>query len=266
VAGSGGMLAQFVLRCAPKLTRLTRIPVLGNFLHWASIKTIPRDSLVWIQVKRGAGAGLWLQVNPRTGAHILNGSTELPVQTALQEHLHSGMVFYDLGANIGFFSLLGARLVGPGGRVFAFEADPELATRLRANGVRNHFTWISVEEMAVWSETRSVAFVRADPAQSPDRGLGFVTASPNFEALKVHAVSLDEFARRSPAPDFIKCDVEGAEVEVLRGARQLLQTKRPGLLCEIHSEENRRALLDEFSKAGYQWKLCDENHVLALPK
>ena len=260
------MLTQFVLRCAPRLWRFRRIPVVGDFLHWASTKTVPGDSLVWIRVGKGLGAGLWLRVNPRTGAHILEGSSELPVQKALQEHLRPGMVFYDLGANIGFFSLVGARLVGATGRVFSFEADPELVTRLRTNVARNDFTWVSVEEKAVWSETGTVAFARADPTQSPDLGLGFVTNASNPKTIQREAISLDEYARKFSAPDFIKCDVEGAEVEVMRGARQLLQTKRPAILCEIHSEQNGQILLDEFSRAGYRCKRCDENHVLALPQ
>jgi len=65
-------------------------------------------------------------------------------------------------------------------------------------------------------------------------------------------------------PDFIKCDVEGAEVEVFRGAQRLLAEKRPDILCEIHSEENRRALLDELVRLGYACKNCGDRHLLAL--
>jgi FkbM family methyltransferase len=266
LADSSGMLMQFVLRCVPRLSRLRQIPVLGDFLHWASTKTVPRDALMWIRVSKGPAAGLWLSVNPRTGAHILDGSTELPAQRALQEHLRPGMVLYDLGANIGFFTLLGARLVGASGRVFSFEADPELATRLRANVARNNFGWVSVEEKAVWSATCTVAFARADARQSPDRGVGFVTQSSSPNTLQVKAVSLDDFAHNCAPPDFIKCDVEGAEVEVMRGARQLLQTKRPVIFVELHSDEHRRILLDQLHQAAYQCKPCDETHVLALPQ
>lgn len=264
--GSNGVLTQFLLRYAPRLAPLRRIPVLGKILDWAGTKAVPRDSLVWVQVKEGLAAGLWLRINPRTGRHVLEGSGEPQVQRALAAQLRPGMVFYDLGANIGFFSLLAAKLVGEKGRVFSFEADPEVASRLRENIARNHFTRVSVEEKAVWSDSRRVVFARADPAQSPDRGLGCVTKAAAPNTVEVEAVSLDSYVHAFPAPDFIKCDVEGAEVEVFRGARELLRTKRPGVLCEVHNEENRRALVAEFSNASYVCAPCDENHILASPR
>src|SRR5260370_19554086 len=86
------------------------------------------------------------------------------------------MIFYDIGANIGFFSLLAGRIVGKDGRVIAFEPDPELGARLRVNVRRNDLQVISVEEKAVWFESGTVSFERADPATSPDRGLGHIVA------------------------------------------------------------------------------------------
>jgi hypothetical protein len=77
---------------------------------------------------------------------------------------------------------------------------------------------------------------------------------------------MDNFVLGAPAPDFLKCDVEGAEVEVFRGAGRLLTEKRPAILCEMHSDENRRVLLEDFARLGYTSKLIDENHVLALPQ
>ena len=128
------------------------------------------------------------------------------------------MTFYDIGANIGLFSLLAARLVGKEGRVVAFEADPEIAARLREHVARNEFGWITVEEKAVWSEPRTVFFARTDPATSPDRGLGHVVSASAGDTIQVSAESLDDYTWTQPAPDFLKCDVEGAEVEVFRGA------------------------------------------------
>ncbi len=80
------------------------------------------------------------------------------------------------------------------------------------------------------------------------------------------AVSLDDYTLSQPSPDFLKCDVEGAEVEVFRGAERLLKEKRPGIICEMHSEENHQILLEEFSGLGYACKPCGTNHILALPQ
>jgi len=217
-----------------------------------------------VQVQRGPAQGLWLQLNPRTGGTYFEGGGEPEVQNALQQNLRPGMTFYDIGANIGFFSLLAARIVGKEGRVVAFEADPEIAARLRKHVIRNDFRAISVEEKAVWSEPGTVFFARTDPATSPDRGLGHVVATGAADTIQVNAVSLDQYVQTVSAPDFVKCDVEGSEVEVFRGAQGLLTTKRPGILCEMHSDANRQQLLETFARFGYACKALDEHHVLAL--
>jgi len=263
---SQGRLAQFVLRYASPLGGLRRVPLLGRCVSWAGAKLVPRDSLTWVQVQNGPGQGMWLHLNPRTGKSYFEGGGEPEVQEALQQHLRPGMIFYDVGANIGFFTLLGARLVGKEGRVVAFEADPEIARRLREHVSRNEFGWIVAEEKAVWSESSMVFFARTDPATSPDRGLGHVVPEGAGDTVRVSAVSLDDYTRTQPPPDFLKCDVEGAEVDVFRGAQKLLKEKRPGIICEMHSENNHRVLLERFSQLGYACRACGTNHLLALPE
>jgi FkbM family methyltransferase len=252
-------IAGLVLRYSAPLSGLRRLPLLGPLVGWASGKLLPRGTLVWVQVQNGPGKGLWLHLN-------FAGAAEPAVQMVLQAHLRPGMVFYDIGANIGFFSLVAARLVGPQGRVVAFEVDPEVADHLRRHVVRNDFRWVAAEERAIWSKTGTVSFARADPSTSPERGLGHVVLAPAPHTIHVDAISLDDFTRTVPAPDFLKCDVEGAEVEVFRGAQKLLAEKRPGVVCEIHSDDNRRILLEEFARHHYTCTSLDENQVLALPQ
>jgi FkbM family methyltransferase len=266
VSAPHGWLAQFLLRYASPLAELRRVPVLGKCISWAGAKLVPRDSLAWAQVQSGPAQGLWLHLNPRTGKTYFEGGGESEVQAALQQHVRAGMTFYDIGANIGFFSLLAARTVGKEGRVVAFEADPEVAGRLREHVARNALGWITVEEKAVWSKPGPALFARTDPATSPDRGLGHIVSSGAGDTIQVSAVSLDDYARTQATPDFLKCDVEGSEVEVFRGAEHLLKEKRPGIICEMHSKENERILLEEFSRLGYFCERCGTNHILALPQ
>jgi FkbM family methyltransferase len=243
------------------------VPLVGEFLSWTSRKLVPRDSLIWVQIQHGPSEGLWIRLNPRTGRNIQKGIGEPEVQQALVDHLRPGMTFYDLGANIGFFSLMAARLVGPNGRVISFEADPEIASRLRENLFRNQLTHTWVEQKVVWSESTTVSFVRVDPDTSPDRGLGHVSAdNSTSETITVEAVSLDHFVASHPAPDFLKCDVEGAEVAVFQGAANLLSVKRPILLVEMHSPENQQTLIESFCGSGYRCRNLDETHVIALPQ
>jgi predicted methyltransferase len=111
-------------------------------------------------------------LNPRTGKIYFEGGGEPEVQEALLQHLRPGMTFYDIGANIGFFSLLAARLVGKEGCVVAFQADPEIAARLREHAERNSLGWITVEEKAVWSEPRTVFSHGPIRPIRPTEGLG----------------------------------------------------------------------------------------------
>jgi len=262
-----GRLGRAFLRFAARFAKLRRFPVIGPGLRWASAKLIPRDLLTWVQVQRGAAQGIWLHLNPRTGRDYFNGEVEPEVQSVLRKYLRPGMTVYDIGANIGFFSLLAARLVGATGRIMAFEADPEIAARLQENVGRNQGAPISVEEKAVWSSSRSVFFARADAKVSPDRGLGYVIGDDAERSaagtIRVEAVSVDEYVDKSGAPDFIKCDVEGAEVEVFRGADKLLNERPPVILCEMHGEENRQTLLKLFGNLGYRCEPCGKNHILA---
>jgi hypothetical protein len=152
MAKSEGRMANMLLRYAAPLSRLRRIPVLGGLLSWTSRRLVPTDTLIWVQIQRGPAQGLWIRVNPRTGSTVQQGLGEAVVQDAVHQNLKPGMTFYDLGANIGFFSLLAARLVGPAGHVISFEADPEITVRLRENLACNKFTHASVEQKAVWSK------------------------------------------------------------------------------------------------------------------
>jgi len=268
MAKSEGRMADLLLRLATPLSGFRRVPVLGDVLSWTSRQLVPTGTLIWIRIQQGPAQGLWIRVNPRTGHNVQRGIGEPAVQQAMQQHLRSGMTFYDLGANIGFFSLLAARLVGTSGRVISFEADPEIAARLRENLAYNNFSHAAVEEKAAWSEPTRVCFARVDSNTSPDRGLGHVSTaiSPGANTITVEAVSLDHYGLSHPAPDFLKCDVEGAEVGVFQGAERLLREKRPLLLVEMHSPENQQALTGKFSQLGYACSNLDENHVLALPQ
>jgi hypothetical protein len=96
--------------------------------------------------------------------------------------------------------------------------------------------------------------------------VGHVVESKNDHVVTLDAIALDDCPPRYRPPDFIKCDVEGAEGEVFQGARGLLERHRPRVLCEIHSENSRQLVLAELSHFNYVCENCDDNHILALPK
>jgi len=267
MAGRDQRMANLLLRYIAPFSGLRRLPIIGDLLSLASRRLVPPNILVWVQIQQGPAMGLWISVNPRTGSAVQQGLNEPAVQQALERYLRPGMTFYDLGANIGFFSLMAARIVGPSGRVVSFEADPENVARLRENIAYNKFDNTVVEQKAVWSETKTVMFTRVDVSTSPDRGLGHVSVGETSGAatIAIDAISLDQFVLSHVPPDFLKCDVEGSEVAVFEGAQRLLREKRPILLFEMHSIENHQFLDEKFRKIGYTCNYLDANHVLALP-
>lgn len=266
MAGARTLIGSLLLRSPARLRSLRDVPILGNLIHGLSHRLLPVERLVWAQVEAGPATGLWLELNPRTGQDYLRGRVESATQTALAQHLRPGSVFYDLGANIGLFTLLAARCVGPAGKVLSFEPDPAVAARLRRNIARNQFANVTVVESGVWSSSGNFEFVPATPA-SPDRGVGtFMAAGSATGSIPVRCVSLDDFIQSAPPADAIKCDVEGAELEVLRGAQTLLHTRRPWILCEMHSETNDAAAREFLAPLGYSFSYVDASHLLARPK
>lgn len=251
-----------MLRLSVPLQRLRRVPVLGDLLHLVSHRILPASHREWVQIRTGPGRGLWLELNPRTGGDYLRGRAESRVQEALAARLRPGMVFYDLGANIGLFSLLAARIVGPTGRVYSFEPDTEVVARLRRNVERNGFSNVTVVESGVWSSNEDVRFIPSD-SSSPDRGLGRIEIAGGGSGRLIRCVTLDDF--QGDAPDAIKCDVEGAEFAALKGAEILLRWHRPWIICEMHSAENDRASRGFLSRCGYSLESIDDSHILAVP-
>jgi FkbM family methyltransferase len=164
------------------------------------------------------------------------GLNELAVQQAVVDQLQPGDVFVDVGANIGFFSLLAARAVGPEGKVIAIEAVAELAAAVRANAELNGFAQIEVVEAAASDVAGEVELMLAEHPGGAT--ISRSDTPPDLIGRRtVTCVTLDGlFAERGfPGPVMVKVDVEGAEFPVLDGMAGLLHTYRPVVLCELDS-------------------------------
>ena len=152
------------------------------------------------------------------------------MQEALRRHVAPGDVVYDVGANVGFFSLLAAHL---GARVQAFEPLPETAaaragppsstaSTYRARGRRRARSGRATPSCSVDEGSRG----RTSPTVAATRG-------PSAQ-LDVRTVALDDLRATLPPPALVKVDVEGSEVDVLRGMAALLHDARPMLVVELH--------------------------------
>jgi FkbM family methyltransferase len=232
-----------------------------------------------LRVPQGAGQDLRLSlahlpvINRHAGL-LARGVAELPVQEALRRLVAPGHVVYDLGASIGFFSLLAARLTGPAGRVVALEPSPAPAEAIRVNAALNELHNVTVVEVAAGAAAgREQLWVVPDQTSSHLASRG--EHADAQEAVEVEVVALDELIaeRDLPPPSLVKLDVEGSELDALAGMRDTLECHRPKLVCELHgTNEAFDALMEEI---GYSASSLDgpqpvreagENaHVLALP-
>ena len=213
----------------PPLLRLagriqTRVPALRPFFQAIAGRLAAREGVI----RHGPAAGLRFQAGvPIVGYRL--GTTEPDFQAAFAARIRPGDVVYDLGANVGFYAVLAARLVGPAGRVVSFEPFPESAARARENAARNGFGHVEVVETAVGRApgTDWLAFSNT----SVTHHLG----DRSTAGLEVPVTSVDAYvAAGGPPPDVVKVDVEGAEVAVLHGMVDTLRDHRPAVLVEVH--------------------------------
>ena len=260
------ILSKLIIKNEPVLSALRKIPGFRWCAKRMQKRLMPNGYRLWFQVQDGVGKGIWLKLDPKTGGQYFRGQVERCLQKILQDNLRPGMVFYDIGSNSGFFSLVAARIVGPTGRVVAFEAEPRLGTIALGNIDRNGGHNVRLVQAAVWSHSGFVDFHPADTGISPDLGLGKVVPYCDGQTFGVSAIALDDFVQTDRPPNLIKCDVEGAEVEVFRGATKLLSEYRPSIECEIHSKENGILLCAMFEDMSYDVKWISTTHFFAAPK
>ncbi len=187
----------------------------------------------WVTIPTGHGAGLRFHSGESNPAYAL-GTNEMPVQEALARRLKPGDVFFDIGANVGFFTVIGARLVGAHGFVFAFEPLPENVQRARANVEANAFSNVRILDAAASDHSGMGELMVADYVG----GSALATAErpPDVKGvLPVRLVTIDELVAQNEIrpPQAVKIDVEGAEIEVLRGMAHTLDTCRPVVVFEI---------------------------------
>jgi FkbM family methyltransferase len=188
-------------------------------------------------------------------AHYVNGGFEWAELKLLASTLPSGAAVFDVGANVGYFTVSLALSVGPSGRVMACEPESENVLRLRENVAANGLTNVDIRELAVGGHDGDTTLYIGDDSVYHTTAAGrerlpITVAHETGRSVKVPVARLDTLWRETGSPDvaFIKIDVEGTEVSVLEGSRELIQRCRPSLLIETEDPrfEHVRTMLEEF--------------------
>jgi FkbM family methyltransferase len=227
------------------ITSIGRIPWLGRALRWYA-RQYPENSV--IKIKHGHAAGLLWRRHHRYVNGYWIGHYELPIQEALKRELKPGHTFFDIGANAGFFTLVAARLVGASGRCIAFEPSRDNCASIREQIAVNSLCHCSVVSEAI-SDMVGSAFFSFAANGSATAHLG--ETKKGERRLPVKVTTLDGVCARFGKPDFIKMDIEGAEIPALKCASHALRNLRPGWLIELHGSECEREVKVLLREARY---------------
>jgi FkbM family methyltransferase len=184
----------------------------------------------------------------------VQGSYENRKQKAFSAATRRGDTVYDLGANVGFYSLLASILAGSEGRVFSFEPVPRNLEFLRKHVELNKLTNCSIWDVAVGSCEGTANF-----DLGPNCAAGHLTAG-SHGALTVRTVTLDGLVSsgKLPPPDVIKCDIEGGEYDALTGAQGILDKYAPTIFLATHGAEVHRRCCTLLADLHYRLKSLDE--------
>ncbi|HET6764933.1 MAG TPA: FkbM family methyltransferase [Longimicrobiaceae bacterium] len=196
---------------------------------------------IWGGVLRGRW---WLPASRGKILRILGGTYE-PEQTALfRRHVQPGARVLDVGAHVGYYTLVSSVLAGPTGKVWAFEPNPTNHAFLRRHVQINGRGNVTVVQAAVSDRPGTARF---------DFGTGSGTGHLAEDgAIEVRTLRLDDFcAEQGADPTAVKIDVEGAEMQVLEGAEQVIARARPVIFLSTHGAEVHARCLAWLRERGY---------------
>lgn len=240
--------------------RISPFSFAGRALR-SPLRLVPGRAVV--PVLSGVNRGQrWIAGSATAGCWL--GIYEEDHQLAMKRMVRPGEVAYDVGANVGFYTLALARLVGANGRVYAFEPDARNADLLRQHVLMNRLSNVTIVQAAVGDRPGLVPFGGANEQSR-------VVAESHY---LVPSITLDDFvAAGHPLPSFLKMDVEGAECDALAGASTILSKGDASWMVATHAPVLRKQCFEVFSAAGYSLstmeaggEVDESSDFLAIPK
>jgi len=187
-------------------------------------------------VKRMDQGFLWIAWNDVIRDAVLHGNFEMAERKFVERFLQPGMTAVDIGAYSGLYTLTASARVGHEGRVIAFEPSPYQRRRLQWHVWLNHCSNVRIENTAIGSKEGEEIFFSVRGRSAGYSGLRPPEVKAATRPIPVRVTTLDSYLRQYSlgSVDFIKIDVEGGELDVFKGAVDLLRQRlRPVILCEL---------------------------------
>lgn len=230
---------------------IERASTLGSLLRFP-LRLLPGGTVV--PILQGPLKGRrWVVGSANHGCWL--GSYEYSKYRLFQSIVRQGSVVYDIGANVGYYTLLASQLVEGSGQVFAFEPVPRNLGFLRRHLELNRIGNVTVIEAAVSSANGEAHF-----DTGPNPAMGHLA---DGGSLKVRSITLDTFVleQAMPPPEVIKIDVEGAEADVLAGGRETIRRHGPLILLATHGEAVHRECCRILDSQGFVVETLDGRPV-----
>lgn len=202
---------------------------------------------------------------------LLYGTFEKGELEFVSQYLQPGNTVMDIGSNIGFFSVVMGRAIGKTGVVFAFDPVPANIARLKSNLKENGISAAAVYELALGSANGQMELKMSDDTAYASMHRvedGF----ENGQVIQVNVRRLDDVWRERGCPmiSFIKMDVEGAELEVIKGGGEMLTQCHPSMLIEANTPQHLAKLIEALQPYGYRHIHPDgflkHNHLFICPQ
>ncbi|MGV3512982.1 MAG: FkbM family methyltransferase [Novosphingobium sp.] len=193
----------------------------------------------WVMTEHDFGFKIWVNLaDTSISWPIIRNEFERAEVQFVKSTIKSGQSVIDLGANIGFFSLLFSKLVGPHGRVLSFEPMPHLFERANMSISENGIKHCHIHNIAIAREKGTTRLVYAP--DSPNWGSAFISLGesipPDHKGVLVPTAPITDYLKDFAA-DFVKIDIEGAEYIVIENAISYFSDFKPTILSEIHSDQ-----------------------------
>jgi FkbM family methyltransferase len=248
-------MAQFAAGWMPNwmLAGMYMLGPISDWIRQRLNRDLPSEASV-VEISSGPLRSRQMKLHLQSEKDYWLGSYEIDLIEALKKKVPAKGIAFDVGANIGYLSLVLAELLGPEGQVWAYEALPANAERLNENVQINGFEKrITLKQVAISAKGGQANFkVHASG------GMGKLAGAKGrdedyLQEIRVESASLDDlvFKQGIPSPDLIKIDIEGAEGAALQGASRLLNEVRPLLFIELHGQEAAQEVLDILKKHDY---------------